>query len=86
MTALAAPEVCAALAQCVAGSIPSAGARAKADIAQKAALAAQLQQHSRAAKVRRQLARRASASSRLYNAPALSDDEAASQIELQLWQ
>jgi hypothetical protein len=44
-------EVHAALQRCVAASVPSAGARATADAAQKAAMLAQLQKHSGAAKV-----------------------------------
>lgn len=45
-------EVVAALQRCVAASVPSAGARASADAAMKAALVAQLQKCGGAAQVR----------------------------------
>ena len=45
-------EVVTALQRCVAASVPSAGAKASADAAMKAALVAQLQKHGGAAKVR----------------------------------
>ena len=45
-------EVVTALQRCAAASVPSAGAKASADAATKAALVAQLQKHGGAAKVR----------------------------------
>ena len=43
--------IVAALRQCVAAAVPSAGARSEADAALKAALATQLQRHSQGPKV-----------------------------------